>query len=383
VDNGYEIKSDNIVSEENYDSNALENFFGQNIDESTINDITKNIITRNYDRGDFLVREGEAGEEMFIIQSGSAEVLINKDGAINVLNRNDYFGELALLSDEPRKASVVALEPMAVFVINSEIFGQLIAKFPAITKLLMDRLYARQKEDFILIGKKNEMLEESIHMRKITTRFFSMALLILCFYTFGLFLAEQLFIGGTGANEDQAFIITRIVEVTALVFLLVTGKKMGFSLQDFGLTLKNAKRSFSEGLLITAGILLIMVAVKFCLVQLGNTFLGDTIFSGTHHLYRYDFYTYIVVAFLQEFIARGIFQSTLRRLMDGKNAGLKAIFLCSIIFGVMHLHISLSLALASILFSFIWGLMYDRHKTIIGVSISHLLIGNIGGLLGF
>jgi len=170
---------ENIVLEENDDCNALVNFFGKSVDGATINEIAKNIMTRRYNSGDFLINEGEPGEEMYIIQSGSAEVSIKKDGVVNVLDRNDYFGELALLSEEPRIASVKALEPMEVFVIDSEIFGQLVAKFPAVTKLLLDRLYARKKEDFILIGKKNEMLEESIHMRKITARFFSMALFIL------------------------------------------------------------------------------------------------------------------------------------------------------------------------------------------------------------
>jgi membrane protease YdiL (CAAX protease family) len=372
----------NIGLEEKSNYDTLVNFFGKNIDESVIKDIAEKIITRRYNSGEFLVREGEPGEEMFIIRDGSAEVSVKKDGVVNLLSQNDYFGELALFSNEPRKASVKALEPMDVFIINSEIFGQLIAKFPAITKLFMDRLYMRQKKDFILINKKNEMLEESIHMRKITATFFSMALLILCFYTFGLFFAEQLFMNESGENVHQAYIITRIVEITALVFLLAIGKKMGFSLQDFGLTLKNAKRSFVESSLITTGILVIMLAGKFCLVYFGHTFLGETVFSGTHYFLRYDFYTYIPVAFLQEFIARGIFQSTLHRLTDGKNAALKSIFLCSVIFGVLHLHISLMLSLVSIIFSFIWGFMYVRHKNIIGVSFSHFLIGNIGSLLG-
>ena len=97
---------------------------------------------------------------------------------------------------------------------------------------------------------------------------------------------------------------------------------------------------------------------------------------------RFTFYFYIIVATLQEFITREMFQSTLQRFMIDKTNGVSAIALCSLIFTVLHLHISLSYAAVSMLFSFIWGLMYKRHKTIAGTSLSHFLIGNMGRLLG-
>jgi len=221
----------------------------------------------------------------------------------------------------------------------------------------------------------DKLIKESIQMRKVSTSFLTTALVVLCFYCFGLLFAEYFSFGADSKYNFSA----RIVEIVSLTVLLIIGRKMGFSLEDFGFTLKGAKRSIIESLLFSAGILAIFVIAKFWLVSRGITFLGATVFSGSIDI---TLIIYIPVAILQEFIARGIFQSTLLRLMDDKTGGLSAIALCSLIFAVLHLHMSLSYALVSMVFSFIWGFMYKRHKTIIGVSISHYLIGGIGGILG-
>jgi hypothetical protein len=44
---------------------------------------------------------------------------------------------------------------------------------------------------------------------------------------------------------------------------------------------------------------------------------------------------------------------------------------------------SISLSLSALLTSWLWGWMYNRHKSLVGVSVSHFLIGNAAGLMGF
>ena len=66
--------------------------------------------TRKYPPGATIIREGDPGEAFFILESGEAEVY-KSDSGDNVVKRyvkGDYFGELALLDDKPRAASVVA-----------------------------------------------------------------------------------------------------------------------------------------------------------------------------------------------------------------------------------------------------------------------------------
>jgi len=68
--------------------------------------------TQKYPAGATIIQEGDAGESFFILESGEAEVYKSDVGggteAVKRYGKGDYFGELALLDDKPRAASVVA-----------------------------------------------------------------------------------------------------------------------------------------------------------------------------------------------------------------------------------------------------------------------------------
>ena len=69
------------------------------------------------DEGEYVMRQGEGGDSMYIVISGTASVQINKPGVqlpqeVMQLSHPDYFGERALIDLAPRAADVLALEPM-------------------------------------------------------------------------------------------------------------------------------------------------------------------------------------------------------------------------------------------------------------------------------
>ena len=68
--------------------------------------------TRKFQDGELIVRQGDAGDEFFIVKSGSVKVLYKDEtgteSQINKMTIGDYFGEMALLEDEPRQATVAA-----------------------------------------------------------------------------------------------------------------------------------------------------------------------------------------------------------------------------------------------------------------------------------
>ncbi|HET59899.1 MAG TPA: cyclic nucleotide-binding domain-containing protein [Chloroflexi bacterium] len=70
------------------------------------------LIERKFAAGDRIIEQGNEGFGLFIIASGTAEVRFeDEDGNITVVNElgeGDFFGEMALLDDEPRSASVFA-----------------------------------------------------------------------------------------------------------------------------------------------------------------------------------------------------------------------------------------------------------------------------------
>ena len=61
---------------------------------------------RHYDAGETIIREGEPGEEFFLISDGEVDV-IRADHEVARLGPGDFFGEVALISGEPRNATVV------------------------------------------------------------------------------------------------------------------------------------------------------------------------------------------------------------------------------------------------------------------------------------
>ena len=77
--------------------------------------LAKRMVERKYDSGHPIVTQGKGGEGFFVIVSGRAEAFRERsDGdkvVVNAFGPTDFFGELALLDDGLRTASVIASEP--------------------------------------------------------------------------------------------------------------------------------------------------------------------------------------------------------------------------------------------------------------------------------
>ena len=80
--------------------------------------------------GKELTRLGESGREFFVLLEGEADV--TKDGqSINTLRAGDFFGEIALVEDTPRTATVTATTPVRVLVITDRAFKRLLDEQPS------------------------------------------------------------------------------------------------------------------------------------------------------------------------------------------------------------------------------------------------------------
>lgn len=84
--------------------------------------------------GENIVREGEIGDSFYIISSGSVEVIKDSENQkiLATLQQGAFFGELALLTGETRKATVRAKEDLQVFKLFKDDFDLLISKYPKI-----------------------------------------------------------------------------------------------------------------------------------------------------------------------------------------------------------------------------------------------------------
>lgn len=84
--------------------------------------LARRFVERTYGEGDAIVTQGKGGEGLFIIRVGEAEAIHRRaDGTTVVLNPllpGDFFGELALLSDTTRTASVIAKKDITCLVLT-------------------------------------------------------------------------------------------------------------------------------------------------------------------------------------------------------------------------------------------------------------------------
>src|SRR5512146_423667 len=95
--------------------------------------------------GATLIREGERGREFLVVVGGSVRVT-RRGRKLRDLGAGDFIGEIALVSDVPRTATVTATSPVRLLVITDREFRQLIEQMPSIaTKVLQslgERLHA-------------------------------------------------------------------------------------------------------------------------------------------------------------------------------------------------------------------------------------------------
>ncbi len=95
--------------------------------------------------GDVLARQGEIGREFVILLEG--EVDVARDGkVIAVRGPGDYIGEIALLDNQPRTATVTAKTEVAAEVLNRAEFASLLATAPELSSRLMATLARRVAE---------------------------------------------------------------------------------------------------------------------------------------------------------------------------------------------------------------------------------------------
>jgi CRP-like cAMP-binding protein len=102
----------------------------ESLKEKQLARLANRFVSRKYDQGADIVTQGKGGAGLFIVVSGAADVVrVRTDGSkalVNQFGPTDFFGELALLDDEPRTASVVATEETECLVLSQwEFFGAL------------------------------------------------------------------------------------------------------------------------------------------------------------------------------------------------------------------------------------------------------------------
>ncbi len=112
------------------------------VDAPTLSVCVANLRVRRYKKSDSVFHQGDPGDSLYIIESGSVKIVLpspdgQEDAIIATLGRGEFFGELALLDGEPRSADAVAKEDTALLVLERDDFLAFLDRSPEVaTKLL-------------------------------------------------------------------------------------------------------------------------------------------------------------------------------------------------------------------------------------------------------
>jgi len=103
--------------------------------------------TRLYGEGEAIIRQGQSGDELFVVETGEVSVVLDRGPGVEVvvatLGPGKFFGEMSLMTGEPRRATVRARTECEVLVVGKQEFQQIVATnerlLERISRVLSDR----------------------------------------------------------------------------------------------------------------------------------------------------------------------------------------------------------------------------------------------------
>ncbi|WP_019645536.1 cyclic nucleotide-binding domain-containing protein [Novispirillum itersonii] len=333
--------------------------------------------------GGCILREGDPSEALCLLVRGQAVVCKELDGQampVGRLSAGDSFGEIGLLTREPRSSSVYADGPAEVW---------------TLPLAALDRLYATTGTDLLTqsarrhataLGERltrvNTIAAETMQrhldefrMRVAFGTLFSNIILLLFLYVSGLGLLRHLSAAGASTTLISAPLLLAMAAGAAVVARL-----SGFSAGTFGFTLARWRWVLWDSLVWTAVFCAAVTAAKALLLasdypRPGLALIQPWVSAEGAGATAVAYALYVLLSPVQEFIARGLLQGSLQKMLAGRMVMVRAVLLSNAVFSICHQHLGTGYAVAVFVPGLFWGWMYARHGSLLGVCLSHILIG--------
>lgn len=334
--------------------------------------------------GQYIIREGEKGNEVYLVIEGQMEIskIDENTGVqhhIHTMGIGETFGEQTLIDKSSRSASVKALE-------NSKVLALDLLKFSQVQKSLFAQLIIN------IAGKLSERLRKTSDLTVKTLqaklkaeedrlevgRFLFVMLFLLSAWVF--IIAEM---KNVTASAKMTSFITFPMIIILIVVAIIHVKISSYPLSFFGLNFNNWKKNALEGVLYSIPLLLFTTLLKWLFVLYVPRFQHEPVIVW--HLYKGRNVSqfleiimaalYILLTPLQEFIARGALQSSIKNFLIEFRSPFWAIILSNTIFAAFHAHISGWYALGAFIGGCVWGWLYARQRSLVGPIVSHALVG--------
>jgi|GEM_PF-2079403 len=339
-------------------------------------------------RDEFVVHEDSKEHHYFFLVLKGKLGLFKSDDATNdqylltQFDENEVFGETAALGAKAGDFSVKAMEPAKILQIPISILEKF-SKSKELKKYYTEMI---EKLSFLVSQKLDATYKDyfkalkSEKNRKVMQR------------ESNLFLIGVCLIFGIGMTMDR--VVTMFyVDVTSLLFnwvylfvlllpIIVLVKLFGYPLRNFGVTFHNFLPSLQIGLAITGGLWIAAIfGIHLSSTAIDLPFYQQVLLSIMKKAPPVYILSYMVHSYVQEFIARGVIQTTLQRFLEDEK-GMKANFITSGLFALFHIHRGIEAVIITFVGSIAFGWVYLRDRNLVGVSLFHWSAGTISRVMG-
>lgn len=125
-------------------THILRQAFGEKLEESTLDTLRQAAASRSYLSGSIICRQGERGDTFYVIVEGHVTATQRtEDGEerlLSILHPGSYFGEMALIDDAPRMATITAATPVTLLEFDQQTFDKLVVESPAVANAFLRRV---------------------------------------------------------------------------------------------------------------------------------------------------------------------------------------------------------------------------------------------------
>ena len=122
----------------------------QSLSEIELDQLAAGSVRKNFPKGRTIVSEGEPSQSLYILLSGRAKVQRSdsegKEVILAVLGSGEFFGEMSLIDDAPRSASIITLESCDFMALNKDSFKSMLMQSPEVCMQIMRGLVKRLRE---------------------------------------------------------------------------------------------------------------------------------------------------------------------------------------------------------------------------------------------